>query len=555
MLDDDDNVYIAGWTMSPDFPTTGNAFEQTFNACVDCVQCNYEMDGFMMKMDSSGNLLYSTYLGGSYFYTPGYGNVCGYDSAAAIAVNAQGIAYITGKTRSDNFPTTSGAYDTDFSYEPIGLNDDTFIVKLNPAVSGSAGLLYGTFIGGGTFSAGQDIAVDKSGNAYVTGYATGFQNLNYFPTTPGAYSGGINRGSKSEAFILKLNPGGNGSADLLYSTFLGTSTGAETGEGIALDASNTVYVVGSTDSPGFPATGGAFDTTCGDDGNCNTNRSDAFITRLNPGGNGAADLLYSTFLGGMYEDRGHDIALGSGGDVYVTGKGGGTGFPVTPDAYDTIPGAYFTAFVSRLRFQGNGADDLVYSTIVKGSLNDEGIAITLDEDNRVYVAGETLSNDFPTTAHAFDRSFGSIDQKDAFVFRLLTPPTPNLSTSTKTVSPDKAAAGQVVTFTVQLVNSGVCSATARFTDTLPTALLLHGSPTASSGAAPGVNGQTITWSGTVTEDTTVLVTYATMLTSTTTITPTAVNQALIDDGQGNVYLRRAFVNGCEVFLPLILKHR
>ncbi|MBU0512643.1 MAG: hypothetical protein KJ638_13220 [Chloroflexi bacterium] len=132
---------------------------------------------------------------------------------------------------------------------------------------------------------------------------------------------------------------------------------------------------------------------------------------------------------------------------------------------------------------------------------------------------------------------------------------PDLSPSTKRVNPDTASAGQVVTYTVRMVNSGWLNATASFTDTLPATLLLQGSPIASSGNAPDVDGQTITWSGTVTNSTVVTITYSTLLTSTDTITPTVVNAAQIDDGTGNVYTRRASVNGYEVFLPLVLRNR
>jgi len=544
--DADGNVYVAGWTKSSDFATTGNPFDATLNGC---------MDVFVLKMDSDGNLLYASYLGGSRVTIPGLGDQCGDDEAAAIAVDSQGIVYLTGSTHSQDFPTTPGAYDTVFSYFDVGLNKDTFVVKLDLS-KGASGLLYSTFVGGGTISRGEDIAIDGSGNVYVAGNADGGPDgRNFFPTTPGAYDevyiGDV-------GFFFKLNPGGNGAVDLLYSTFLGVDGSGGYAHGIALDAAGHAYVCGKTYAPDFPTTIGAFDTICGTDGNCNL-RSDFFVSKLNPAGNGSTDLLYSTFLGGdswegFYGDC--DIALGSNGDVYVTGDTSSTGgFPITADAYDTSGDpSWGDAFVVRLRPQGNGNADLIYGAYVGGSyVEGGGTAIALDEEDRVYVVGETSSSNFPTTDHAlYDYRSGA---HDVFVFRLLTPPAPDLSTSTKTVDPDEAAAGQVVTFTVQLINSGVLSATASFTDTLPAALLLQGSPTASSGGAPSVNGQTLTWSGTVTEDTTILITYATLLTSTTEITPTAFNEAKINDGIGNVYTRRAFVNGCRVFLPLVFRNR
>ncbi|RLF32977.1 MAG: hypothetical protein DRN07_03730 [Thermoplasmata archaeon] len=133
-------------------------------------------------------------------------------------------------------------------------------------------------------------------------------------------------------------------------------------------------------------------------------------------------------------------------------------------------------------------------------------------------------------------------------------PAIDLSPSSKRVTPDTASVGEVVTYTVRLVNSGLFSATVAFTDTLPAALQLQGSPTASSGGVPGVDGQTITWLGTVASNSTVTITYVTMLTSTNTSMPSVVNAAHIDDGTSNVYTRLAFVNGRRVFLPLVLKH-
>lgn len=128
--------------------------------------------------------------------------------------------------------------------------------------------------------------------------------------------------------------------------------------------------------------------------------------------------------------------------------------------------------------------------------------------------------------------------------------TPNLSTSTKQVRPDQASLGEVVTFTVRLVNSGALKTTVRFTDTLPTVLQLHGSPTASAGPPPSVNGATLTWQGTVTDGTTITLTYAAEVLSDTVA---AVNQAVVDDGNGQRYTLTALVNGRKIFLPLVLR--
>jgi uncharacterized repeat protein (TIGR01451 family) len=565
-LDQDGNVYLTGSTLSDNFPTTANAFDRTFNTCGDCDPINEDEDVFIAKLDDTGALVYSTYFGGSYYEIPGVQKCHGYDVGNAIAVDSSGIVYVTGFARSENFPTTPGAYDREFSNPSIGLNEDTFVVKLNPSLSGSAGLLYSTFVGGGTASRGRDIALDASGNVYVTGFAEPNPiGDNYFPTTAGAYDTAIDRGdSLAEAFAFKFSPSGNGSADMIYSTLLGGvahSGGLKSddhGEGIAVDAAGMMYIVGHTSAPDFPTTSGAFDTTCGTDGDCDGNHWDNFVSKLNPAGGGQTDLLYSTYVGGDdYENylfSGSDIALGPNEDVYITGStNSDDGFPITADAYnltpDTVKGE---AFVVRLRLQENGADDLVYGTYFGADYGTEvAKAITVDEEGRVYVVGDTISSYFPVTARAFDKYLGG--DSEAFVVRLLTPPTPDLSTSTKSVAPDEAVVGEVVTFTVQLANSGIVSAAASFTDTLPPELILQGSPVASSGGTPSVDGQTITWSGVITNGTTVNISYATMLTSTVEAAPTVCNQAQVDDGYGNVYVRQAWVNAYEIFLPLVLR--
>ena len=171
--DADGNAYVTGWTKSNDFATV-NAFDQDYNGAVDA---------FVLKMDDTGTLQYASYLGGA----------SGDDDGAAIAVGAPDTVYLTGYTHSEDFPTTERAYDREFSNPNIGVNDDTFVVKLDLS-AGTAGLLYGTFIGGGTLSHGKDIAVDSSGDVYVTGHSgCDFEGRDYFPTTPDAYDTRDNR--------------------------------------------------------------------------------------------------------------------------------------------------------------------------------------------------------------------------------------------------------------------------------------------------------------------------------------------------------------------------
>lgn len=231
-IDSNGNAYVVGRTESSNFPTTPGAYDTSFNGG--------GADIFLFSLNSAGSALrYSTYIGGN-SYEEGYG----------IQVDSVGCAYITGYTGSFNFPTTPGAYDTTYKSE--------FVLKLNAT---GTGLVYSTFIGDGY---GNEIQIDTSGNAYVTGRT----DSSSFPTTPGAYDTTYN--NNDDVFVLKLNSTG---ASLIYSTYIGGSND-EIGFGIQIDSSGDAYVTGQTASANFPTTNGAYDTT-------HNGNYDVFILKLN----------------------------------------------------------------------------------------------------------------------------------------------------------------------------------------------------------------------------------------------------------------------------------
>ena len=230
------SAYVTGWTESTDFPTTDGAFDRRLSG---------SGDSFVTKLDAAGSAVaYSTYLGGA-----------SSDGGLSIAVDGSRSAYVTGRTESTDFPTTSGVFDTSQNG-----NGDAFVTKLNAA--GSA-LAYSTYLGGTSGERGEGIAVDGSGNAYVTG-RTGSAE---YPTTAGALDRHLG-GSGGDAFVTKL--GAAGSA-LAYSTYLGGRSRSE-GSGIAVDGAGSAYVTGLA-LPKFPTTAGAFDRSQNGDG-------DAFVTKL-----------------------------------------------------------------------------------------------------------------------------------------------------------------------------------------------------------------------------------------------------------------------------------
>jgi hypothetical protein len=213
----------------------------------------------------------------------------------------------------------------------VGRYDARQPLLIDPAVR----LSYSTYLGSSTNDEGQGIAVDGSGNAYVTGFTdSGTPGTTPFPTTPGAFQT-ANPGGQ-QAFVTKLNASGSA---LVYSTYLG-STGDSAGTGIALDGRGHAYVTGFTDSPTFPTTPGAFQTTYGG------GHFDAFVTKLNARGSA---LVYSTYLGGSGEDEGQGIAVDGSGNAYVTGRTDSTNFPTTPGAFQTANAGLFDAFVAKLR--------------------------------------------------------------------------------------------------------------------------------------------------------------------------------------------------------------
>ena len=370
VVDSSGSAHIAGVTGSTDFPTTAGAFQTTFGGCVTCSSPG---DLFVAKLSADGSsLVYSTYLGGSRNEGRGFDPII---PGMPIAVDSSGNAYVANITKSPDFPTTAGVFDTTFD----GF-DDGFVTKIN--ADGTA-LIYSTYLGGSGSDRANGIAVDVAGNAYVTG--TGSSD---FPTTSGAF-----QTTGGGAFVTKLNPAGSG---LVYSTFLG---GGE-GFGIAADSNGNAYVTGVTESTDFPVAnpfqaihGGGF--------------RDAFVAKLSASG---STLIYSSFLGGGGEDRGHAIMVDEQGAAYVTGQAC-CDFPVV-NALPNMGGFSNHAFVSKVDMNGSM---LIYSILIGGSTAEIGYGIALDAAGNTYVAGETKSTNFPT-ANPLQPTFAGVI--DAFVTKI-----------------------------------------------------------------------------------------------------------------------------------------
>ncbi len=347
-------------------------------------------DAFVAKLDTvSSSLVYSTYLGGS-----------DYDEGLGIAVDASGNAYVTGYTKSSNFPTASPLQGANAG------GSDVFVAELNAA--GSA-LVYSTYLGGNGDDTGRRIAVDGSCNAYVVGDTSSLNFPTAAPFQP------LNQGGPFDAFVVKLNAAGSA---LVYSTYLGGGFN-DVARGLAVDGSGSAYVTGETASLNFP-TANAIQPAYASYG-------DAFVTKLNAAGSA---LVYSTYLGGHGgyringEDVGNDIAVDRAGCAHVTGWTGAPDFP-TVRPLDPVGTVTSKAFVAQLNAAGSA---FKYSTYLGGGTfpfdNQElATGIAVDAARNTYVVGRTSSNYFPTV-NPIQATFHGNGQfgYNAFVSRILDRP-------------------------------------------------------------------------------------------------------------------------------------
>ncbi len=300
-LDSGGNIYLTGVTTSTNFPVTTNAVSTNLNSAA--YFGHYTNDAFVVKLDSTGaRLLFSTYLGGS-----------GADVGSAISVDGSGNVYVTGETQSSDFPTNGVS-------PPFGGSHDAFVAKLTASDSN---LVYSTFLGGSGDDRGQSVAVDSSGNAIVVGVTASvdFPVVNAIQTN---FAGGL-----YDIFVTKLSPDG---ATKQFSTYLG-DTGDDEAFRVALDGAGYAYLTGLSTSTNFAAL-----TNFPSARMLNTNQSggeDAFVMKLDPNG---TNVIYWTFLGGVSNDEGWSIAVDNPGNAYVVGRTSSTNFPAVNAYQSTLGG-------------------------------------------------------------------------------------------------------------------------------------------------------------------------------------------------------------------------
>jgi hypothetical protein len=388
----------------------GGGVFKTINGGGNWAQANTGITvGFVrtLNIDSASNIYAGTISGGIFKSTnaggnwnPITGNISGVVDVSSLALNPSAPSAIYfGTGNGKLYKTVDGGSNWTLVYETLtrtafrslvinssapatvyaaadtafgSLSDyEAFVSKLN--ASGS-GLVYSTYLGGGSDDFGNAIAVDVNGNAVVAGQtaSTGFLTFNaYQPTIAGSTDG----------FVAKVNPAGDA---LLFSTYLG-GTNSDTVNGIAVDAVGNAYVAGTTSSSNFPIAN-AFQSAFGG----GSFGADAFATKFNANGT----LGYSTYLGGSGLDSGFAIAVDASGNAYVTGTTGSTNFPIAnaPDGAGAAGGAFVTKF-------NNLGSGLIYSTYLGGPGAATGRGIAVDSAGNAYVTGFTAS-EFPVVAGA-----------------------------------------------------------------------------------------------------------------------------------------------------------
>ena len=438
------NVYITGGTTSPNFPVTAGAYQTKHNPGSPDNSRIDPFDVFVVKLNPSGKVLWSTFIGGP-----------NYDRAYAIKVDKQGYVYVAGRA-GRGFPVTQGAFQTTFmggQEAPFYGPQDGFVLKLTP--DGSQ-LVWSSYFGASSDpSIVRDIAMDQNGDVYLaSGYKSGgtyppgvakafvntprggddaviakiqhdgakvlwaryvggsgtehgngsvrvngagsphllFTTQSSGIATPGAWD--TTYGGNEDMFVAKFDPL---TGALIWGTYIGGSKNesTETHEFAGFDAQGNLYVTGPTKSTDFPTTPGAFSRTFSS-GAADSN--EIFVVKVSADG---SKLLAGTYIGGNGWDRSEGSAVDADGNVYLTGVTSSSNFPITPGAVQTMLRGENDAFVVKL---SPDLSQLLYSSYFGGSNRDQGRGASVDASGNFYLGGETESTDWPTR-NAFQATY------------------------------------------------------------------------------------------------------------------------------------------------------
>lgn len=371
-IDRDRNVYVTGITHASNLPVRGGF--QPVAPAPD------SLEGFVLKLDSSGsNLQYGTYLGGR-----------GEDYSGGISVDAHGVIAVVGGTTSTDFPTTPGAFLRVFP----GSSDIGFVTVVDTTRAGPSSLLYSTYFGGmhpavnAYANAISDVSITSNGIVYFCG-AT---NATDFPLTPGAIRTQPPQPAGAIAgFVSVLDPARSGTAGLLYSTLVGGSV-QDRCKRLAIDAGGCVYVAGTTFSPDFPTTPGAFQTV-------HHGSTDTYVIKLDLSKPGGAKVVYSTLVGGSGGDEATSMDVDASGRVTLGGYSTSNDFPLHGSIMLPFGGNETLFYATVLQLEPSGSE-IGYSTLFGGGMQDFVESLALDKNGDVLAVVSSASEGLPTTPGA-----------------------------------------------------------------------------------------------------------------------------------------------------------
>lgn len=364
--DSQGNIYVTGGTASPDFPTTAGAYDRTFASGGTKLGSFGPMDVLVIKLSPTGQLIWSTYIGGP-----------NYDRAYAVAVDDTGHVYVAGRA-GDGFPTTPGAFQPRFGGGPPGGGygeQDGFVAKLTP--DGSQ-LVWASYIGTSDETIVRDMALDAAGDVYL---GVAYRSAAYSPAVASAFVNDPSGGEDNA--VVKVSADGS---RVLWGRYFGGS-GDEGAPALAVTPTGDAYLASGTKSPDLPTTPGVYDRTY-------NGKVDGFAARLSKDG---ASVVYATYLGGSEDDspsRPHGITLDEQGNAYLSGYTRSADFPTTPGAFRTAHAGGTDGFVAKLSADGTR---LLAATFLRGT--GEGIAV--DRDGNISVPGGANSAGWPVTRDAF----------------------------------------------------------------------------------------------------------------------------------------------------------
>jgi len=464
-FDNEGNTILIGQTPSEDFPVTDNAIQSEY--------AGGGWDAYVAKFSPSGDLLYSTYLGGD-----------GYEHVTTVNVDSQNNMVLAGTTESDEFPTTLDALQPTHA----GLLDG-FIMKIAP----NGTLLYSTFFGGTGIDWIYGMEFDNSGNYMFSGHTD----------SAGLATGGVIGATKStgrDAFIARVSA--DGSTKQMFSYIGGDGTDRATM--LKIDSDLNYVISGSTDSSNYPVTGNAFQSAASAHGDAILSKisytgaslvystliggndddpaisvavdsdddmiisgytesddlavvnayqsdfgggtADIFIAKVNKTGS----MLFLTYLGGNETDYAWEVAVDSDDNIIVAGRTASADYPAMNGLNDTRSGS-FDAVATKLTPDGQ---TILISSYIGGRGSDIGEGMAVDDDDNIVVTGRTVSDDFPITAGAYQETIGG--SSDSFVCHIAfsAPVTTTTNTSTTTITTTSDVGLPIDTTTLLLIGAG-----------------------------------------------------------------------------------------------------